>query len=175
MLRRNLENGLGCCELHSNWSDSNALMKFTSNRPHGVIQLSFIEFFELFKAFLIRSRKDVRDLFDNLSSKTITSQKLNPSHHTLMKQTSVDQASSSISGQDHYLNQETSNLVRSMSVSEEPHSTTANIISSVLNSVKHKDDFKIKSSEINSQSIQHLNHFQRNIQLQINLKLEKDD
>lgn len=144
MLRRNIDqNGLGCCELYSSWSDSSALTKY--NQPHRqAIQLSFIEFFELFKFFLIRSRKDVRDLFDSLSSKTITSSqtKLNQAsspHGTLMKQTSVDQASSSIS-QEHG----ESNLVRSMSVSDEP---------TISNALKSKEDSFTKTTPVKPSEI----------------------
>lgn len=71
-----------------------------------------------------------------------------PSHHALIKQTSVDQASSLLSAQEHNLNQESLNLVRSMSVSEEPGASS--IISNVINSVKSKDEFKSKSNEMNS-------------------------
>lgn len=138
MLRRNIDqNGLGCCELYSSWSDSNALNKYTNQSQRQAIQLSFIEFFELFKAFLIRSRRDVRDLFDSLSSKTITSSKLanTNSHGTLIKQTSVDQASSSISAQEHSGAPE-ANLVRSMSVSDEP-TIKSQIKASEIVSPKH--------------------------------------
>lgn len=155
MLRRNIDqNGLGCCELYSSWSDSSALTKY--NQPHRqAIQLSFIEFFELFKFFLIRSRKDVRDLFDSLSSKTITSSqtKLNQaasSHGALMKQTSVDQASSSISGQEHG----ESNLVRSMSVSDEP---------TISNALKSKEDSFTKTTPVKPSEIYSPKHSSKSI------------
>lgn len=148
MLRRNIDyNGLGCCELYSSWSDSNPLSRYT-NEPHKqAIQLSFIEFFELFKAFLIRSRKDVRDLFDSLSSKTIQTNKVNNTinHSTLVKQTSMDQASSSTSDKREHGLQE-SNLVRSMSVSDEP---TLNSTSVEVNAIN--DEYKANTK--NSKSI----------------------
>ena len=147
MLRRNIDhNGLGCCELYTSWSDSSALTRYT--QPHRqAIQLSFIEFFELFKAFLIRSRKDVRDLFDSLSSKTLTSGTAKASqgtynHGALMKQTSVDQASSSISGQEHGAPE--SSLVRSMSVSDEP---------TISNALKSKEDSFTKAPPVKPSEI----------------------
>lgn len=158
MLRRNIDhNGLGCCELYTSWSDSSVLAKYS--QPHRqAIQLSFIEFFELFKAFLIRSRKDVRDLFDSLSSKTLTSGSAKASsqgafnHGALMKQTSVDQASSSISGQEH--GPPESSLVRSMSVSDEP---------TISNALKSKEDTFTKATPVKPSEIYSPKHSTKSI------------
>ena len=48
---------------------TSAASKFKTSIPH-LSQMNFLEFMELYRAFLIRSRKDIKDIFENLASKT---------------------------------------------------------------------------------------------------------